>query len=213
MHILTSRKITIPVSLVALLAAVVFGLNFKTKSQQLSSSTAKQTQERLQQIEQSADQPLRVVENGDSPLRIVDARVKEISGPDFVKLTGQQTDLPTVCSVPDVKLLNSSTKTITGFVLVVRDPNSKTSRGIVQSKLEIAQGQTYLYPRNSFVKYEWSTTADNEGKVKTRFAPPAMNSEDYWLSFATRSNLFVTVAQVNFHDGSSWTVKEGGDIR
>jgi hypothetical protein len=211
MNILTTRKITIPISFVALLAAVVFGLSLKTKSQQLSSS--KSQDERLQQIEKSPDQPLRVAETGDSPLRVLEAKVKEISGPDFTKLTGKQTDLPTVCSVPEVRLLNSSGKKITGFVLVVRDPASKTTRGIVQNNVDIDQGQSYTASRNAFIESEWATTTDKEGKVKASFARPGMNSEKFWMSFAGRSNLFVTVAQVSFQDGTSWMIKEGGDIR
>jgi hypothetical protein len=213
MHILTYKKITIPISFVVLIGALVFGLSFKTKSQQLPSSTSKLTDDQLQQIEKSADQPLRIVENSDSPLRILDAKVKEIAGHDFTKLTGRQTDLPTVCSVPEVRLLNSSAKTITGFVLVIRDPASKTMRGIVHSKVQIDQGASYTASRDSFLKSEWSATTDNEGKIKTKLASSEINSDEYWISFAGRPNLFVTVAQVNFRDGSSWTIKEGGDIR
>jgi hypothetical protein len=154
-----------------------------------------------------------VIENGDSPLRILEARVKEIPGPDFTKLTGQQTDLPIVCSVPEVRMLNSSAKTITEFILVVRDPTSKSSRGIVQSKVEIAQGQTFTTPRTSFVKSEMVSKAEKDGSIQARLTQPGMNSAKYWIQFAGRSDLFVTVARVTFRDGSTWEVKEGGDLR
>lgn len=213
MHILTYRRITIPIGFLAVLGAVIFGLSLNTSSQQLHSSSSKVTDEQLQQIEKSVDQPLRVIESDGSPLRVLDAKVKEISGSDFTKLTGKQTELPTVCSVPEVRLLNSSGKTITGFVLVVRDPTSKTTRGIVQRKLEIAQGETYTSSRTSFLRREMVSTLEPDGSIKARSAQPGVESEKYWISFAGRSDLFVTVASVTFRDGTSWTLKEGGDIK
>lgn len=212
MHILTRRKLTIASVILSVLGAVAFGVSLKTTSQQLPSSTSK-VDAQSQQIEKSPDQPLRVLENDDSPLHILDARVKEISGSDFTKLTGQKTSLVLVCSVPEVHLLNSSSKTITGFILVIRDPVSKNTRGIVQSKVSIAQGDTYVAARQSFIQPEWTSVVDQGGQIKPRFATPGIDSEKYWISFAERSDLFVTVARVNFQDGSSWTVKEGGDIR
>ncbi len=213
MHFLNRRRITLPIAFVALLGAVVFGLTLKTRSQQLRPSNSTVIDERLQQVEKSTDQPLRVVGNEDSPLRILEAKVKEISGPDFTKLTGRQTSLPTVSSVPEVRLLNSSAKTITGFVLVVRDPASKSTRGVIQNKVEIAQGETYTAPRKSFLRSEWVSDVDKEGGLKSRFASQDINSEKYWISFAGRSDLFVTVARVSFEDGSSWTLREGGDVK
>src|SRR5215212_10768179 len=112
MHILTHRRFTIAIVVVALFVAVTFGLSLRTRSQQLQPSTSKIIDDQFQRIERSPDQPLRAVENDDSPLRILEAKVKEISAPDFTQLTGKQTSLVTICSVPEVRLLNSSSKTI-----------------------------------------------------------------------------------------------------
>lgn len=213
MHILNRRRAAIAIAVVALLGAATFGLTLKTTSQQLHSSNSTGTDSTLQQIEKSADQPLRVVETADSPLRIVGAKVKEISSSDFTKLTGQKTSLNTVCSVPEVQLLNSSGKAITGFVLVIRDPSSKTTRGIVQTKLFIRQGETYTAQRREFLRTEWTTSVDNNGQITPKFTQRDMNSEKYWISFANRSDLFVTVARVSFQDGTTWKVKEGGEIQ
>ncbi len=213
MHILNRRRLAIAIAVVAVLGAATFGLTLKTTSQQLHSSNSTGTVSTLQQIEKSADQPLRVVETADSPLRILGAKVKEISGSDFEKLTGQKTSLNTVCSVPEVQLLNSSEKAITGFVLVIRDPASKTTRGIVQTKILIPQGETFTARRQAFMRAEWTSSVDNEGEISARLAHRNMNSEKFWISFASRSDLFVTVARVNFQDGSSWKVKEGGEIQ
>jgi hypothetical protein len=40
-----------------------------------------------------------------------------------------------------------------------------------------------------------------------------MESEQYWLTFAERSDLFITVGKVSFDDGSGWLIKEGGEVR
>lgn len=204
------RSITIAIAVVGLLGAVAFGLSLRTRSQQLQPSASNVHNDESQQIESLVDQPLRVLENDDSPLRILDARVKEITGPQFVKLTGKKTDLPTVCSVPEVRLLNSSAKTITTFSLAIRDPESKTTRGIIQSKVTIVPGSTFTVARESFLRPEWVSTSDKENG---HLAQPKINSEKYWLSFASRAALFVTVVQVKFEDGSEWIVKEGGDIK
>jgi hypothetical protein len=212
MHLSHSR-ITIAITVVALLAAVAFGLSRRARSQQLQPSTSIVIDDRFQQIEKLADQPLRVVENDDSPFRILDAKVKEISGPDFTKLTGKHTALAAVCSVPQVRLLNSSAKEITGFVLAVRDPATKTTRGMVQSKVSIKQGEIYTVPRQAFIEPEWTSAVDNNGKIRSGSVQPDIHSDKYWISFASRADLFVTVARVSFQDGSIWTVKEGGDIK
>jgi hypothetical protein len=209
MHILNGRTGAIALVIVGV---VTFGLTLRTRSQQLHSSNSTRTDTTLQQIENSADQPMRVVENADSPLRILGAKVKEVTGPDFTRLTGVKTNLGTVCSVPEVQLLNSSGKAITGFVLVIRDPASKTTRGIVQSKIFIEQGKMYTADRKSFLRSEWTSPADKD-VTTTRVAQRDIDSERYWISFASRADLFVTVARVSFQDGSTWTLKEGGEIQ
>lgn len=213
MHIATRRKLAISVAVIGLFSAITFGLGIRTRSQQVQSLSSKVTNKESQQIENSADQPLRVLENDDSPMRILDAKVKEISGTDFTNLTGHDTRLLMVCSVPQVRLLNSSGKAITGFVLAVRDPNTKTTRGMVQGKVLINQGEIYTVKRNAFIEPEWTSTVDNDGKTQSRLATPDMRSDKYWISFASRAALFVTVARVTFQDGSVWKIKEGGEIQ
>lgn len=210
MQILTKGKVAVASIIVSLLVTIAFGLSFT--SQKLQPSASKVIETLSQQVENSADQSLRVVENDDAPLRILDAKVKEIAGNDFTKLTGKKTDLPTVCSVPEVRLLNSSGKKITEFVLAVRDPKSKTTRGIIQNKVSIASGETFTVGRHSFVRPEWISTVSADGKAKAGLQPE-VKSERFWISFAPRTDLFVTVVEVVFQDGSNWKVKEGGEIR
>jgi hypothetical protein len=211
MHILTGR-IAFAGVIVAVLVAITYGLSSRTPTQQLQPAASPVADPVTQQVEKSVDHALRVIENDDAPLRILEARVKEIPGHDFQKLTGKKTDLTTICSVPEVRLLNSSGKTITEFFLAVRDPKSKSTRGTLRTQLSIDAGETYTVSRDSFVRREWVSTIDKEGEVKAQLQSP-LKSERFWISFAERADLFITVVQVGFRDGSAWKVKEGGDIR
>jgi hypothetical protein len=213
MHIFSHRRLTTALAIMALLAAITFGLSLRPRNHPPTSSAPVAADVGSEQIDQLPDQPLRILENSDAPLRIMSAAVTEVSGPVFTRVTGQKTDLQTVCSVPEVKLLNSSAKTITEFVVVVRDPTSKTTRGIIQNKVSIGPGQTYTVDRQSFLRPEWTSAPDKDGKIDSRFGQPGKNSERYWLTFAQRADLFVTVAQVTFADRTNWTLKEGGDLR
>lgn len=210
---ISHARITIAIAVIGLLGAVTFGIGLRTTRQQVHPSISKAIDNEAQQLENSTDQSLRVVENNDSPLRILDAKVKEISGPQFTKLTGKRIELPAVSSVPEVKLLNSSGKTITAFILAIRDPETKTTRGIVQNNVAIVPGGAYTAVRETFLRPEWVSAIDKDGQLKPRLAQPGLNSEKYWISFASRLQLFVTVVRVDFHDGTVWTVREGGDIK
>src|SRR5260370_29084584 len=68
--------------------------------------------EAMRQVDESPDQLLTVLGNKDCPLKIAEARVKEVSGSVFTKLTGKTTELSTVCSVPEVSFVNTSDQTV-----------------------------------------------------------------------------------------------------
>src|ERR1044071_7645704 len=96
------KRILLTSCLVSLLLAVTFALTVITHSQQLQVLNEEAKNAALEQIENSVDQPLRIAGNDDSPFTIVEARVKEVSGAQFTRLTGRTTDLVTVSSVPEV---------------------------------------------------------------------------------------------------------------
>lgn len=167
----------------------------------------------LKQVNAAPDQFLRIVGNDDCPLRIVEARVKDVPAPLFTTLTGKTTDLATVSTLPDVTLVNTSGRTITGFFLVVRDPNSRKLRGILQRELKIQPGETYVVKRDLFIAPDKVTVADARGHIEQRLIHPGLSSEKGWVEFAARSDLFVTVGAVNFEDKQSWQIKEGGEVK
>lgn len=206
---LTRRKVTLITGVIALVTVATFGFNIRSENQQALAHNSPKNENAQGDIEQT----LRVAENDDSPLRVSEAKVKEISGFEFTQLTGNTTALPVVSSVPEVRLLNSSAKTITGFVFVVRDPESKISRGVVQNKVSIAPGETFAIARQSFLKSESVTVAEPGGQIHQKRIQPDATSEKYWMPFALRARLFVTVAKVSFQDGTLWRVREGAEIR
>jgi hypothetical protein len=210
---LNRRKISFVCCVVSLLLAAIFALSIRTNSQQLQVLNQKAKNAVLEQIKNSTDQPLRVVGNDDCPLRIVEVKVKEVSGPQFTELTQKTTNLETVSSVPEVELVNTSGKTITEFVIAIRDPLSRTTRTLVRLKLSLAPGGTYVVKRTHFVSPEQMAVANEDGSVRQTLVRPQIDSEKYWLQFARRSDIFITVGQVSFDDGSSWKIKEGGEVR
>jgi hypothetical protein len=206
------KRILFTCCVVSLVLALPIALTVRTHSQQLQVLDQRAENAALEQIEKSSDRPLRVVGNDDCALRIVEARVKEVSGTHFTRLTGRATDLEVVSTVPEVELMNTSGRTITGFAIAIRDPLSRTTRTLVQLKVSVAPGETYIVKREHFVNPEKMMVA-NESGVRQTLVKPQMKSEKLWLQFAKRSDIFITVGRVNFDDGSAWMIKEGGEVR
>lgn len=208
-----SRKtVMFAASLVCLLSVIALTVAVKTNSQQRQVLNQNSKDTLLKQVENSMDLPLRVAGNENCPFRIIQATVKEISGSDFTRLTGKTTDLVTVSSNPEVKLVNTSGKTITGFVIAIRDPQSQTTSTLVNLKASIPPGESYIVKREQFVKSEKATVASG-GQVRETLVQPKMDSEKYWLQFAGRSDIFITVGAVMLNDGSRWMIKDGGDVK
>lgn len=185
----------------------------KTQSQEPKRLTEPAKDVLLKQVEESVDQPLRIVTGDNSPLRIVQANVKEIPAPDFTRLTGRVTDLVTVSSVPEITLLNASGKTVTGFVIAIRDPHSQTTSTISNLKTSISSGATFVVKRDYFVGPQKVVGSDANGKPAHRFLQQRMDSEKYWLIFAARSDIYIAVGAVIFDDGTRWLLKDGGDVK
>ncbi|HBB95576.1 MAG TPA: hypothetical protein DC054_09305 [Blastocatellia bacterium] len=206
------RVIFVATGSICLLSVVGLTIAKKASSKQPQVLTQNNKDSLLKFVENSSDLPMRVAGNDDCPLRIMRAAMKEISGPDFSRLTGRTTDRVTVSSVPEVSLVNTSGETITGFILVVRDPQSRTTRGFVQEKVSVDPGSEYLVKREHFLEPERVTFANEQGVVSATKLP-GLDSEKYWLGFAEPSDIFLTVGRVTFKNGRNWTIKEGGEVR
>lgn len=198
--------------LVGLLALVGITLSVETNSQQLQVPNQKEKDKLLERVKSSAEIPFNVIENDDSPFRIIEAKSKEISGAEFTRLTRKTTDYATVMSVPEVKLLNTSGKTITSFYLIVRNAETQSVRGFIKSKVSVAPGETYTVTRDYFARPQKVTVSDSEG-ARQKWVQPEWDSEKVWLEFKKSPDVFVTVGQVTFADGSQWIVSEGGRVK
>jgi len=207
------KRVLLAGGLACLLLAVTLVVNVRTHSQNLQTLDQRAENDLAEQIENSLDQPLRIVGNDDCPLGIVEAKVKEVSGRQFTRLTGRTTNLVSVSSVPEVELANTSGRVVTEFAIAVRDPQSRTSLRLNQRRVSVAPGDTYTVKREHFVGSEKVTTASENGRIWHTLVRPKMNSEKYWLQFAERSDLFVSVRSVTFDDGTSWMRKGGGEVR
>ncbi|HLL15808.1 MAG TPA: hypothetical protein VK388_12130 [Pyrinomonadaceae bacterium] len=206
------KSILVVCCFVFLLSTVALALSVRTRSQLTKDTARKEKSESLKQIEVSPEHSLRVLGNDDCPLRIVEAKAKEVSGALFTKLTGKTTNLKVVPSVPEVRLVNTSGQTIKKFFLFVRSPEDQFTRGVGR-KVEIKPGESYTVERVHFAAPEKIATAVGNAQLRETLAAPGMDSEKMWLSKGVRSNLYVTVVKVEFEDGSSWTLQEGGDVR
>lgn len=210
---LVRKPILLSSALVMLVIATMAVLAVRTSSQRRQAINERDRAAFLQQIETSVEQPLKILGNEDCPLKIVQATAKEISGPDFTKLTGMTTDLPTVSSVPEVSLVNASGKPITGFVLAVRDPQSDMNRGVVQPKASIPPAGSYRVTRKDFVSPDQLTVTDAKGQPQHKIVQPGLDRDKYWIQFAQRSDLFVFISFVVFDDGTEWEAKKKGELK
>lgn len=187
---------------VSLLLVVTLALSAKTQRKRQEILHQKAEDGAVEWIEKSADHSLQILGNEDSPLKIVEARVKELSGAEFTRLTRRTTDLDAISSVPEVELTNTSGKTITGFVLAVREPVSRTTLTHYERKVSVAPGETYVVRREHFVSSDQKVITGDDGKTRQVAVQPNLDSEKYWIQFGRRPDVFITVGIVKFDDGS-----------
>jgi hypothetical protein len=207
------KTISISCFLVILLSVVVFALNKRTANQHSQELARRDNADMAKPLDESPDMLLTIVGNDDCPLRIGEARVKEVPGHLFTKLTGKVTHLATISTVPEVTLLNTSGQTVVRFYLMIRDPNSQTTRGLLRGNLAIRPGESFTVKREDFAGSDKVATGDQKGEVHITRVDPGLSSEKRWIEFASRSDIYVTIANVDFENGDSWTIKEGGEVK
>lgn len=207
-----TRMLFLALGLVFFLSVAGLILTVKTESQSKRSMGQDAKNTLIAKIENSADFQLRVIENDDAPLRIIEAKAKEASAADYNSLTGKATNLLNISTVPEAIVRNTSNKTITQFMLVIRDPKTRSMRSQDFPKLSILPGETFSIKPKHFISPEKITSVDSNGLTITR-EKPRIDSVNYWIPFAERSDFFVTVGVVHFDDGSRWMIREEGEIQ
>jgi hypothetical protein len=207
-----SRKTILMVCCLFMFSAVALALGIRTRSRTLQDSNPREKERTLKQIERAPEQSLKILGNDDCPLKLTEARVKEIPGVLFTKLTGKTTNLETVISVPEVRLVNVSGRTVNKFFLFVRNPEAHFTRGVGRT-VSLKPGEVYTVERSYFAAPEKTTTMGANGQAEEKLITLGMDSEKMWLNKGARPDLYVTVARIEFEDGSNWTLNEGGEVR
>ena len=203
-----SRSIVIAGSIIMVVFSVLAyaGLNRqKTMTQEKSNI--------IKNLETEPDQLLRVIGNDDCPLRIVNARVKEVSNHTFEQLTGSKAKASRVMSAPEVNLVNVSGKTITEFTFFMRNPNTKSMRMYTPNARSIAAGEVLKIPREHFGGADRVTSLGKDGKFTQKLVQTDFTSEKKWLNFGSRDEIYSSIGKVTFQDGTTWLIKEEGDVK
>lgn len=196
------RRVIAVIAILCVLVLVSVALGRTIRARMQSSSTRAKKDALVEQVENSPDSSLTIEQDQDAPLKILAANVKEISQADYERLTLTKSDLLTVVSAPEVRLLNVSNKTVSRVMLIINDVSAQKSTGISMRNLSIAPGTAFTIGRENFVKPETLTTVDERGQANSTPAHP-MKSKNFWLPFPDKSKLHVRVG-VEFDDGSKW---------
>ncbi len=159
-----------------------------------------------EQIEKSPDFSLTIEQDEDAPMKILEAKVKEISLSDYEKLTSEKSELQKIISVPQVKMVNVSDKTITGVSLLIDDKEAEIGKGIYLREQNIKPGETFNVSRAGFVRPEQITSVNDAGNISSINKNPMKNSA-FWLPFPDNNRLKVRTF-VEFSDGTKWFNRE-----
>lgn len=184
------------------LVAIAFASNVIKTNHILSDKDKKEIAKLVEEVKTSPEYALSIKEDADAPFKILEAKVKEISKVKFERLTGKNTDNQIIISVPEVKFLNTSDKTINKIVFMTRDLSAKRSKGLVIRALSIAPGETYTLSRKQFVPTETIKVVDESGEFK-EITKSEIQHEKFWLPFSDKTQLQVSVA-VTFEDGKQF---------
>jgi hypothetical protein len=196
---------TILVTLMAL-AAVIATLALSIKP---SASADQQDKSRLfKQIEAANALQVFADNSHGSPLLIQEAGAKEISGQDYALLVGEDAGYDKHSTFPDVTLVNSSSKAIRSFVLLVNSAADKSHTGhmLLQKDLSITPHSTFKLDAAKWPMAERVTVQKGKEYIN-RLQKPGLDSPKSWLPGAS-SDLRVFVGMVEFEDGTRWMIPE-----
>jgi hypothetical protein len=151
-------------------------------------------------------QPVTWVTPDGAPIAIKFASAREIPQATYLQFTGGPTAYPSMSTYPDVELINTSGKTITSFVLIMK---SRADKHLALTKsLSIAPSGAYTFESKRWLLEDKVTVQKDDGTFKVVMRKPGPDSAKFWLPGAA-SDLHLSVARVFFDDGSQWKWPEG----
>lgn len=197
-------------ALIVAFVAVAAAVSLNNNNQTLAANSGEKDEKQLiKEVDESPTFSLNIKEDSDTPLKIVKAEVHQVPKSVYEQLTGKEVESSSVISVPEVELLNTSNKNISTIIYTTIDLTTNKSKGLVIREVKLAPGETYKITRDKFIKKEIVTVTDKNGITKTE-TKADQRTDRYWLPFADRSQLQVSVGVV-FDDGSEWENKRGGE--
>jgi hypothetical protein len=186
----------------------MFAWESPTSGQRIKITDEPRKNQILEKISGSPDIVQSFIDHADTPLSITQAKGKVISGADFTSLVGKTTDLREIASLPTVHLVNTSDKSISGFMLGFTNPTTNRMRIITFHKLSVKSGHPYVVSPEALVTSPRVTVTDDNGAREV--VRSKMESEKYWITLGNPSDYFISVGKVSFEDGTEWIVNDEG---
>jgi len=181
------------------------------QAQTIESSSDRQKSKILKRVKASDGVQIYADNSKGSPLFVQEATAKEILGDDFTALTGESRKHFKHASFPEVTLLNGSAKTIKSFAIAVTSAADKPRSGyiLLKNSVSIPPGSTHKVTSSEWPKPE-RVSVEQAGKFVSVLRKPGLRSGKAWVP-GSASDLRVTIALVEFDDGTKWMISPGSD--
>jgi hypothetical protein len=192
--------------LIYLIAAASFGGLSVLETRAIARPVQQQKSNIIQQIKASSAVRINADNSQGSQLYIREATVKEISGDEFTRLTGEAPRHFRQATFPEVTLFNNSSKTIKSFALVAKSATEDSQSGyiLLKKNLSILPGTSYKVASSEWPQAERVST-EKDGKFMHGVRQPGLDSAKSWIPGAA-SDLRVTVGLVAYEDGTGWKI-------
>ena len=167
---------------------------------------------RIANVESGAESEVNSICPVGTPILIKAASTREISKLTFRNLTGEAARHPSMSTYPDVTLVNTSQKTITSMMIMVRSKAEPpgSGHGLVTKDMSLAPGAKYWFESSKWPRAE-KVFVEKDGRFVSVLSQPGLDSPKSWLPGAA-SDLTVVIVKVVFEDGTQWTVPAGFDF-
>jgi hypothetical protein len=184
-----------------LIVMVIFGglfLHQAISAQQPSSPL-------LKRLKDDPGLPLMTNNSLEAPVTITEAVSKEISSADFRNLTGVDANSALIFSFPEVKILNTSSKVVTGFSLVLQIKDPGKFYFVRPSQLDLNPNDSHEIKPNQWV-FSPKVNVRTEGGIAKKNVPRDLDSPELWVA-GRPSDASLFIVEVKFSDGTEWKVK------
>ena len=161
----------------------------------------------LEKVKNDPGIPLTIDISPETPVMITEAVSREVSGEDFRSLTGIDAGAVSYFSFPEVKVLNTSGKVITGLSLILQIKNSGRFYGVAHSKLKLEPNDSFVIKPDNWISAYPKVNIRREGdKVEKVNRVLDFDSPEMWIPGRV-SGVSLWIGGVTFSDRTEWKVK------